>query len=127
MKKILSVVMPSVVFVAICAAQQATMSEVLRGDLSAPGREVVQNYIVLPPGAGSGGRHTHPGEEIVFVIEGTTRIEVDDDTPVLRNAGESFMAPAGRVHYAANAGSGTARAVATYIVEKGRPRTTFAQ
>jgi quercetin dioxygenase-like cupin family protein len=57
---------------AIVAAQQPTMSntEVLRADLSAPGREVIQTYAVLPPGAGSSSKHTHPGEEVVFVIEG---------------------------------------------------------
>jgi quercetin dioxygenase-like cupin family protein len=61
----------------------------------------------------------------VFVIEGTVRFEVDGDPPVVKKAGESFIAPAGRAHYAVNAGSGTARAVATYIVEKGKPRATM--
>jgi quercetin dioxygenase-like cupin family protein len=104
-----------------------TMKEVLRSDLSAPGREVVQTYIVIPPGAASGGKHTHPGEEIAFVIEGSLRVEVDGESPVVKNAGESIIVPAGRVHFAANAGSGAVRAVSTYIVEKGKPRTTIIQ
>jgi quercetin dioxygenase-like cupin family protein len=111
----------------ILVAQQGAMSmtEVLRADLSTPGREVVQILAVLPPAAGSASKHTHPGEEVVFVIEGTIRFEVDGDAPVVKSAGESFVAPAGRAHSATNAGSGTARAVATYIVEKGKPRTTM--
>lgn len=128
-KILCSALLFGVLVVGIGAAQQGamTMKEVLRADLSAPGREVVQTYIVIPPGAASGGKHTHPGEEIAFVIEGSLRVEVDGEAPVVKNAGESFIAPAGRVHFAANAGSGTARAVSTYIVEKGKPRTTFVQ
>jgi len=111
----------------IAAAQQAamTMTELLRTDLSAPGREVVQILAVLPAGGASGGRHTHPGEEVLYVIEGTIRIEVDGEPAVIRKAGESFVAPAGKVHFASNEGTATARALATYIVEKGKPRTTF--
>jgi hypothetical protein len=79
--------------VGICAAQQGamTMKEVLRADLSAPGHEVVQSYIVIPTGAASGGKHTHPGEEIAFVIEGSLRVEIDGEPPVVKNAGESII------------------------------------
>jgi len=104
-----------------------SMKEVLRADLSAPGHEVVQSYIVIPTGAASGGKHTHPGEEIAFVIEGSLRVEIDGEPPVVKNAGESIIVPAGRIHFASNAGSGTVRAVATWVVEKGKPRTAFVQ
>lgn len=103
------------------------MKELLRADLSPPGHEVVQSYIVIPPGAASGGRHTHPGEEIAFVIEGSLRVEIDGEPPVVKNAGESIIVPGGRVHFASNAGSGTVRAVATWVVQKGKPRTTMVQ
>jgi len=130
MRKILAVcivILLATVVVSISAAQQATMTntEVLKADLSAPGREVVQTLIVIPSGAGSGGKHTHPGEEIAFVIEGAIRVEIEGEPPVVKNAGESIIVPAGRMHFAANAGSGRARLVSTYIVEKGRPRTSF--
>ena len=109
------------------AAQQPTLTqtEVLRQDLSIEGREVIQMLTVLPAGGASGGKHTHPGEEIAYVLEGSIRVEIDGEPPVVKNAGEAIMFPAGRPHFAANAGTGTARALATYIVEKGKPRTTF--
>jgi len=109
------------------AAQQPALSqtEVLRGDLSMAGREVIQMLSVIPPGGASSGKHTHPGEEIVYVLEGSIRIEVDGDPPVVKNASEAAILPADRPHFAVNAGTGPARAVTTYIVEKGKPRTTF--
>jgi quercetin dioxygenase-like cupin family protein len=109
------------------AAQQPALSqtEVLRADLSIGGREVIQMLSVIPPGGASSGKHTHPGDEIVYVLEGSIRVEVDGEPPVVKNVGEAALLPAGRPHFAVNAGTGAARAVATYIVEKGKPRTTF--
>ena len=109
------------------AAQQPTLTqtEVLRGDLSIEGREVIQMLNVIPPGGTSSGKHTHPGEEIAYVFEGSIRVEIDGQPPVVKNAGEAIIFPAGRPHFAVNVGTGTARAIATYIVEKGKPRTSF--
>ena len=103
------------------AAQQAAMTntELLRADLSVPGREVVQTLIVIPSGAGSGAKHTHPGEEIAFVIEGAIRVEIEGESPVVKNTGEAIIVPAGRVHFAANAGSGPARLVSDLHRRKG--------
>ena len=39
-------------------------------------------------------------------------------------AGEAFNIPAGKVHNAINSAAGSAVAVVTYIVEKGKPLTT---
>jgi hypothetical protein len=36
-------------------------------------------------------------------------------------AGESFIIPAGVVHNATNRGTGVAKIVATYVIEKGKP------
>ena len=109
------------------AAQQPTLTqtEVLRRDLSIDGREVIQMLNVIPPGGTSSGKHTHPGDEIAYVLEGSIRVEIDGQPPAILNAGQAMMFPAGRPHFAVNVGTGTARAVATYIVEKGKPRTTF--
>ena len=51
------------------AQQGITRIDLQRHDLSAPGREVVQTIVELDPGVRSS-RHTHPGEEIVYVLEG---------------------------------------------------------
>ena len=94
-----------------------------QGDLSVPGREVVTAVAEFQPGA-SPGRHTHPGEEVGYVIEGRVNLEQEGKPAVTLNAGQPFLIPAGTIHNATNTGSGTARILATYIVEKGKPLTT---
>ena len=94
-----------------------------QGDLSVPGREAVTAVAEFQPGA-SPGRHTHPGEEVGYVIEGRVNLEQAGKPAVTLNAGQTFLIPAGTIHNATNTGSGTARILATYIVEKGKPLTT---
>ena len=95
-------------------------------DLSIPGRHAVQAKAEFDPG-GAIGRHTHPGEELSIVLEGTLVLEVDGQAPRTINAGESFFIPAGVIHAGKNAGSGKAVVFATYIVEKGKPVATMVQ
>ena len=98
--------------------------EVQDRDLSIPGRHAVQAKAEFDPG-GAIGRHTHPGEELSIVLEGTLVLEVDGQAPRTLKAGESFFIPAGVVHAGKNAGSGKAVVFATYIVEKGKPVATM--
>ncbi len=76
---------------------------VQQGDLSTPGREVVQALVEFQPG-GSPGRHTHPGEEVGYIIEGTFSIEQGDKPAVTLKAGQGFVIPAGQVHNATSTG-----------------------
>jgi quercetin dioxygenase-like cupin family protein len=94
-----------------------------QGDLSAPGREAVQALAEIQPGAASG-RHTHPGEEIGYVLAGPVVLEIDGKPAKTLQTGEGFMIPAGTVHNARNAGTGVAKVVATYVIEKGKPVAT---
>ena len=68
--------------------------------------------------------HTHPGEEIVYVLEGSLKYEVEGQPPVTFEAGEVLFIPAGAVHSATNVGTGNGAELATYIVEKGKPLLT---
>ena len=72
------------------------------------------------PGAAFG-RHTHPGEEIIYVLEGSLEYQVEGKSPVTLKAGDVFFVPAGTVHAARNVGSSPAAELATYVVEKGKP------
>ena len=92
-------------------------------DLSIPGRHVVQARVEFEPGAGVG-RHTHPGEEISVVLEGSLLLEVDGQAPRTVKAGEAFFIPAGTIHAGKNAGSVKGVVLATYVVEKGKPLAT---
>jgi quercetin dioxygenase-like cupin family protein len=91
-----------------------------RNDLSFPGREVIQVLVEFAPGAAAP-RHSHPGEEIAYVIEGVFLYELDGRPPVTLKAGEALFIPAGTPHAVKNIGSGNAVELATYIVEKGKP------
>lgn len=101
-------------------------TELQRHDLSTPGREVVQVRVDFPPGVGVP-KHTHPGEEIVYVLEGTLEYDLEGQPPVTLKAGEVMFIPAGTVHTAKNVGSGNGSEVSAYIVEKGKPLTTMVQ
>ena len=108
---------------AFAQAQGFKRTEVQRGDLSVAGREAVQAIAEIQPG-GSSDRHTHPGEEVGYVLEGTVRIEIDGMPAKTLKAGEGLIIPAGKVHKAANAGTGVAKVLGTYIIEKGKPIAT---
>ena len=91
-------------------------------DLSAPGREAVQAIAEFMPG-GTTGRHTHPGEEVSYVLEGTVRLDIDGKPPATLKAGDVFFIEAGKIHAATNSGTTLARIFATYIVQKDKPLT----
>jgi quercetin dioxygenase-like cupin family protein len=92
-------------------------------DLAAPGREGVQVLAEFAPGAAAG-KHTHPGEEMGYILEGTLQLEIQGKPPVTLNAGQVFFVPAGVVHDGKNVGKGPLKVLATYVVEKGKPVAT---
>jgi quercetin dioxygenase-like cupin family protein len=110
------------------AAQPAgvTRTDLQRHDLSAPGREAVQVRVDLAPGVAFG-RHTHPGEEIIYVLTGAIEYDVEGKPPVTLKAGDVLFVPAGAVHAAKNVGTDTASELATYIVAKDKPLLTLAK
>jgi quercetin dioxygenase-like cupin family protein len=97
-----------------------------RHELSAPGREVIQARVEIDPGAASA-RHSHPGEEIVYVLEGALEYRVEGKPPMTLKAGDVLFIPAGTIHAAKNVGTGTAAELATYVVENGKPLVMVAE
>ena len=109
----------------VARAQQPGIkrTDLQRHDLSAPGREAVQVRVEFAPGV-SFPKHTHPGEEIIYVLEGSLEYQVEGKAPVTLKAGDVLFIPAGTVHAAKNVGSGNGAELATYVVEKGKPLLT---
>jgi quercetin dioxygenase-like cupin family protein len=110
----------------VARAQQAGTRRIdlQRHDLSVQGREVVQTIVELDPGVTSS-RHTHPGEEIVYVLDGAPlEYELQGKTPVTLKPGDVLFIPAGTIHAAKNVGNRKGAELATYIVEKGKPLLT---
>lgn len=109
-------------------AQQAgiTRTDVQRHDLDVLGREVIQVRVDFGPGVAFG-RHSHPGAEIAYVLEGTLAYQLEGAPPVTLEAGKALFIPAGTIHAAKNVGTGNAAELATYIVEKGKPLVVLAK
>ena len=112
-------------FVVGLGAQQAGFKRTVlqQMKLSVPGREAVTALAEFQPGA-TVGRHTHPGEEIGYILEGTIVLEQEGKPAVTLGAGKTFFIPAGTVHDATNKTSSVARVLANYIVEPGKPVAT---
>jgi quercetin dioxygenase-like cupin family protein len=110
----------------VARAQQAGIkrTDLQRHDLSVPGREAVQVRVDIDPGVAFG-RHTHPGEEIIYVLEGSLEYQIEGKAPMTLKAGDVLFIPAGTIHAARNVGSVTASELATYVVEKGKPLVTL--
>ena len=99
-----------------------TRTDLQRHDLSIPGREVWQLRVEFAPGA-SFPRHRHPGEEIIYVLEGAIEYDVDGKPPLTLKTGDVLFVPHGVVHAAKNVGTTPASELGTYVVEKGKPLT----
>ena len=110
------------------AAQPAgvTRTDLQRHDLSAPGREAVQVRVDLAPRVAFG-RHSHPGEEIIYVLAGTIEYDIDGKPPATLKTGDVLFIPAGAIHAAKNVGDVAASELATYIVAKDKPLLTLAK
>jgi quercetin dioxygenase-like cupin family protein len=108
--------------VLVGAAQHpaAKWNELQRRAIPGTSLEGVTTTIEIPPRALSA-RHSHPGEDFGYLIEGTIVLYVDGERPVTLKAGDVFFTARGRVHNARNIGTTTARAVDTYVVDKGSP------
>ncbi|MBV8390892.1 MAG: cupin domain-containing protein [Mucilaginibacter sp.] len=111
--------------VAVYAQQATTKRTILQQhDLNVPGHEFVQARVDFGPGVAFG-KHTHPGEEIIYVLEGTLEYYVEGKPPVTLKAGGVLFVPKGVVHSAKNIGNGNASELATFFVEKGKPLVTL--
>src|SRR5215813_12171871 len=100
-----------------------TRTDLSRNDLSISGREAIQVLVGFAPGV-IAPNHKHPGEEIVYVVEGALEYALEGRPPVILKAGYVLFIPAGTPHAVKNVGSGKAAELATYIVEKGKPLLT---
>ena len=110
------------IFTGTASAQQSGIkrTDLQRYDLSVPGYETVQARIDFEAHTAFG-KHSHPGEEVIYVLDGVLEYEVEGQSPITLKAGEVLFIPAGVVHSARNNSHAKASELATYIVEKGKP------
>ena len=105
-------------------AQEPTVQRkiLLTHDLATPGYQVVMGAVEIPPG-GREGRHTHPGAVVVYIQEGVLTFDYEGNPTMTYQAGDSFFIEAGKIHEGINKGASPVKAVATFVVEKGKPLT----
>jgi quercetin dioxygenase-like cupin family protein len=108
------------------SAQQAPAVQrtvLLQQDLTIPGYQATLVAVEIPVG-GREGRHTHPGSAVVHVEAGTLTLDYEGKPTMTYKAGESFYVEPGKIHEGINKGTMPVKAIATFIVEKGKPLTT---
>jgi quercetin dioxygenase-like cupin family protein len=119
-------------FVAGAAAATAIVSAQAPGEikrtilltkpLAAQGYNGVIGRGEVPPGMAAP-RHTHPGDELVVLLEGEVEVELDGALPVRVRAGEAMHVEAGRMHRPKSVGIVPAKFISVWIVEKDKPLT----
>ena len=120
MKLVLAAVSIGVLFSQAPGIQRTVVH---KADVSVPGREAVIARVELAPAARAG-RHTHPGDEISYILEGEGEILIEGQPPRKVKAGDGFVIPAGAKHDAHNTGEQPLKLVGVYVVEKGKPLAT---
>ncbi|NRQ17785.1 cupin domain-containing protein [Ensifer sesbaniae] len=95
-------------------------TDLIKNEISVPGHEAVQVRVDIEPGTTSI-KHSHPGEEIAYVLEGSLEYQLEGRAPVTLQAGQALFIPAGVAHVAKNVGTTKASELATYIVTKDAP------
>jgi quercetin dioxygenase-like cupin family protein len=124
MKKYYAPIFVSIFAAALWAQNTGVKRTIVeRGDIAAPGREAVIVDVEIAPGA-SVGRHTHPGEEISYLVDGEAEVVIDGQAPRKIKTGDSFLIPAGKIHDFRNTGARPLKLHAVYVVEKGKPLST---
>ncbi|RXF69479.1 cupin domain-containing protein [Arcticibacter tournemirensis] len=99
-------------------------TDLQKHNIEAPGYETIQARIDFEPGKAVG-MHSHPGEEVIYVLEGLLEYQIDGEKAVILKAGDVLFIPAGKNHSAKNVGKVKAAELATYIVKKDKPLLVF--
>jgi quercetin dioxygenase-like cupin family protein len=92
-------------------------------DGPAPGYETIIMEVTLEPGVAIG-RHTHPGIESSYVLEGGFELPVQGQPTRMVKAGDGFQIPPETPHAGGKPGTVRSKIVVNYIVQKGKPLAT---
>jgi quercetin dioxygenase-like cupin family protein len=85
-----------------------------------PGYTTILMETTIEPGVALV-RHTHPGIESTFVLEGSHELPIEGRPTLMLKQGDSFQVPAGTPHSGGKPSDVKLRLATTYVVEKGKP------
>jgi quercetin dioxygenase-like cupin family protein len=124
MKGIFSIALCIVLAVFVSAnanAQAPTSKHLLKTTLSDDTtKETFMFLVEFSPGSTTG-RHTHPGDEYIFILQGTFELSAEGRETRRLSTGDVSHSPRGLVHENRNVGDTPARVVITFVVDKGKP------
>jgi len=127
MNSIRKLIVWGIIAAAVLLAQNAGIKRtIVKAQDVSGGHQAIIASVTIAPGA-SAGRHTHPGEEISYVIEGEGEVLVEGQPPLAIKPGDGFVVPAGAIHDAHNTGTVPIKLAAVYYIEKGKPLATPAK
>jgi len=104
-------------------AQQAPTkrTDLLTNDLAGiAGKRATVYRVEVPPGVAAG-RHRHPVDAFVYVLEGTLTLEQDGQKPRTLKAGEVFQEVPGGIYNARNTGTSPLTLLVVSLGEKEQP------
>jgi quercetin dioxygenase-like cupin family protein len=113
-------------WLASSAFAQTNRTVLKQADLTGTNMEIIIAVLEVPPGT-TIERHTHPGEEAVYVLEGAT-LQMPDGTEVARPAGQAGVNVRDVPHAGYKVvGDKPLRLLTVHIVDKGKQMTVPAK
>jgi len=119
-KILLGLTVAAFAFAGSAVAQTSGITRTPLQKIDYPDGYTVVTAIAEVPAGAAAGRHTHPGIETGYVLEGELELLIDGKPPQKIKAGESYQIPAGAVHDA-KAGAKPFKVLAIYVVDKTKP------
>jgi quercetin dioxygenase-like cupin family protein len=108
----------------VAIAQQAGIKRTPLQKVEFPEGYVTISGIAEVPAGGSAGRHTHPGIEMGYLLEGEADLIIEGKPDQHLKAGDSYSIPAGAVHDAKVHGDKPLKVLGIYVVDKTKPLAT---
>src|SRR5947209_18469622 len=99
-KFILALTAATFAIAGVAIAQQTAIKRTPLQKIDFPAGYTTVTAIAEIPAGGSAGRHTHPGVETGYVIEGEGDLIIDGQPTKHLKPGESWAIPAGAIHIA---------------------------
>ena len=120
-KIILGLAIATFTFAGIAIAQQSGIKRTPLQKLDFPAGYNTVTAIAEIPAGGAAGRHTHPGAETGYVLEGELELLIDGQPPKKLKAGDSYQIPEGAVHDAKASGDKPMKVLGVYVIKAGEP------
>ncbi len=119
-KLLLGLTVVAIAGAGVAIAQQSGIKRTPLQKLDFPAGFNTVTAIAEVPAGGAAGRHTHPGAETGYVLEGELELVIDGQPPMKIKAGESYQIPEGAAHDA-KAGDKPFKVLGVYVVKAGEP------